>query len=69
MGGGDHGSGHSSQSHKGGSHHHDGETGGSKSIEGKVFDDGGRGKGPKYMGGKTGTGGTDHHDGGTEHTH
>jgi len=61
---------HSSQTHKGGSHHHDTGEGGSKSVEGKIFtsDEGSRGKGPKYMGGKTG--GTDHHEGETdEHTH
>lgn len=62
---------HSTQTHKGGSHHHDTGEGGSKSVEGKIFssDEGGRGKGgPKYMGGKTG--GTDHHEGETEeHTH
>ena len=60
--GGDRGSSHSSESHKGGSAHHDSSAGGSKSVEGKIFH------------GKSGghdEGGTDgsHDDGGTEHTH
>ena len=66
--GGDRGSAHSSESHKGGSSHHDGDAGGSKSVESKVFDEGGKGKGPKYMGGKAGEVETSH-EGGTEHTH
>ena len=51
--GGDRGSSHSSESHKGGSAHHDSSAGGSKSVEGKIFH------------GKSGG----HDDGGTEHTH
>lgn len=66
--GGDRGSSHSSESHKGGSSHHDSDSGGSKSVEGKVFEEGGKGKGPKYMGGKSGAGETSHEEG-TEHTH
>lgn len=73
--GGDRGSGHSSQTHKGGTHHHDSSTTGSKTVEDKIFSSG-RGKGgPKFMGGKAAEGGTghesggDHHDGGTEHSH
>lgn len=61
--GGDRGSGHSSQTHKGGSHHHDGGSGGSKSVEHKIFssDIGHAGGVP--------AGGTDHHDSGVEHAH
>lgn len=60
--GGDRGSSHGSSAHKGGSSHHDGSAGGSKSAESKIFH------------GKSGghdEGGTDggHVDGGTEHTH
>jgi len=35
--GGDRGSSHSSESHKGGSAHHDSTGGGSKSVENKIF--------------------------------
>ena len=35
--GGDRGTSHGSSSHKGGSSHHDGSDGGSKSVEGKIF--------------------------------
>lgn len=48
--------GHSSQVHKGGSHHHDGTSGGSKSTEDKIFH------------GHESDSGHDE-DGGTEHSH
>jgi hypothetical protein len=47
--------GNSSQVHKGGSHHHDSSTGGSKATEDKIF------HGHESDGG--------HDDGGTEHSH
>ena len=51
-GGRDHGSSQSDQTHEESSHSgHTGGPGGSKALEGKVFDSG-RGKGPKYMGGQ-----------------
>jgi hypothetical protein len=53
--GGDRGTAHTSSSHKGGSSHHESSTGGSKSVESKVFH------------GKSGAGG--HEDEGTEHSH
>jgi hypothetical protein len=64
--GGDRGSSHTSSAHKGGSSHHDGSEGGSKSVEEKVF----HGKSGGSKGGHE-DGGTDggHEDGGTEHTH
>jgi hypothetical protein len=46
--------GNSSQAHKGGSHHHDGTSGGSKSTEDKIF------HGHESE--------TESHDGGTEHS-
>lgn len=55
--GGDRGSCHSSESHKGGSAHHDSSGGGSKSTESKIFH------------GKSGEKGGDHEDAGTEHSH
>jgi hypothetical protein len=57
MGGGDRGSSHSSVSHKGGSSHHDGSKGGSKSTESKVFHS------------EPGGHDTSHEDGSTEHSH
>lgn len=68
-GGRDHGSSHSDQSHEAGSHSgHTGGPGGSKALEGKVFDSG-RGKGPKYMGGKPDDEEQSHHGDGEEHEH
>lgn len=69
-GGGNRGSSHSSEVHKQGNHGQPGATGGSKSLEGKVFVEGseGRGKGPGPMGGSSGEE-TNHHDDGETHEH
>lgn len=53
-GAGQRGSSHSDEVHDMSSHSHTSGKGGSKSLEAKVFhgDTGGRGKGPRFMGGK-----------------
>ena len=65
--GGGRGTEHSSQVHKGSSHHDSGSAG-SKAVESRIFSSeiGGRGRGPMYTEG--GTAGTDSHDSGAEHT-
>lgn len=66
-GGRDHGSSHSDQAHEESTHSgNTGGPGGSKSLEGKVFDSG-RGKGPKYMGGDPKDEESSHHTDGEEH--
>lgn len=66
-GGRDHGSSHSDQTHEESSHSgHTGGAGGSKALEGKVFDSG-RGKGPKYMGGQPNDDESSHHSDDEEH--
>lgn len=68
-GGRDHGSSHSDQTHEEDSHSgHTGGPGGSKALEGKVFDSG-RGKGPKYMGGQPRDEESSHHTDDEEHSH
>lgn len=68
-GGRDHGSSHSDQTHKEGSHSgHIGGPGGSKALEGKVFESG-RSKGPKYMGGQPRDGESSQHSDDEEHEH
>lgn len=53
--GGERGSSHSAQTHKGGSHGHTESSAGSKALEDKVFNQQtGHGKGPKFMGGTGG---------------
>ena len=59
--GGDRGSSHGSSAHKGGSSHHDGSEGGSKSAESKIFHGKSGGSGGHDDGG--------HEDGGIEPAH